>query len=116
MKPPAYLFAILFIALFSSSSAIAAELRGSFSGYQGAKIPAGASIHVACGNVKPSTSLKSNGSYSIRGLPSSKRCTYLIKYPDGAKSKAISFNSGSGVVTINASLRKHGNTILLISK
>ena len=116
MKLPAFLFAILFIALFTSSSAIGAELRGSFAGYQGTQIPGGAAIHVACGSVKLSASINSSGSYSIRGLPSSRGCTYQIKYADGAKSKFISFNSGSSVVTINANLRRHSNTILVISK
>jgi hypothetical protein len=115
MKVPGYLSLLLLGSLLFSVTATASELRGSFRGYQGAKIPNNTTIHVSCGSASLSTGLNPNGSYSIRGLPASSGCSYRVNFEDGAASKSISFNSGNGVVTINGSLRKHGNTILVIA-
>jgi hypothetical protein len=115
MKVPGYLSLLLLGSLLFSVTATASELRGSFRGYQGAKIPNNTTIHVSCGSASLSTGLNPNGSYSIRGLPASSGCSYRVNFEDGAASKSISFNSGNGVVTINGSLRKHGSTILVIA-
>jgi len=117
MKIRSFLSIVLFVSLLISAPGFASEVRGSFWGYKGAQIPSGATIEISCTNMdKKVTTLNSNGSYSIRGLPSSRGCTYLLKFPDGSVSKSTSFNSGSGVVKISGELRKHKGQILVIPK
>ena len=107
---------VFLIALFTAISGHASEVRGSFWGYKGAKIPEGSVMDVSCGNFNKDSPIKSNGSYSIRGLPSSSGCSYRVSYPDGSASKSISFHSGHGVIQINGELRKHKNRILVVPK
>jgi len=114
MKLPGAVSVVLLVFLVIPAVVSAAEIRGRFSAYQGSKIPAGARIMVTCGDFKRAEAIKPDGSYSIRGLPSSRGCTYQVEYPDKAKSALISFNSGNGVVRINGKLRNLGKTIIII--
>jgi len=116
MKMRGYLWVIFALSLLISIPGFASEVRGSFWSYNNAQIPSGAAIKVYCGNFYKSAMIQPNGSYSVRGLPPSRGCTYQIEYPDGSMSKPMAFNSGSGVVQINGELRKYKNIILVISK
>jgi len=116
MKLSGAVSVVLFVFLVIPAVVSAAEIRGKFSAYQDSGIPAGTKINVTCGNFNKPGTLRPNGSYSIRGLPASRGCSYQVKYADGAKSAEIPFNSGNGVVRINGKLRKHGNTMIIISK
>ena len=105
------------LASFSVTKAIAAsELRGIMITSNNASVPAGTKINVKCGNFKKTEPVHSNGSFSVRGLPSNTRCSYQLKYPDGVSSKDMSFNSGSSVVQINAEIRQYSTKLLIIPR
>lgn len=96
--------------------AVAAELRGNFFAAKDTSIPKEAKIHVTCGSKTYDETIRPDGSFSVRRLPSRTGCVYRVMFSDSFKSKEIAFNSGRSVVKINAEIRKYKNLLLIIPR
>ena len=108
MRKKWFLSTLLFLILLSFASNInAAELRGRLKGLPGA------TVAVNCIGDRGSSTVSSDGSYAIRGLPSGRDCSFTVS-EGGAKSVNIPFSTSRSVTIYNGRLRKHQNRILVI--
>ena len=106
MKNP---LTILLLSLLFSSSALAADLRGSFQGLSGA------TVTVSCGNVTRSAKISSNGKFRISKLPANTACQFSV-ISGTAASIPIAFNTNKNITQYTGVLRKAGNRVIVIRK
>lgn len=115
-----YLLSLLVVGLMVSgvlTEVTAAEIRGTLRGADNQRVPPGTEIEVSCGaGHMGSVPLRSDGSYSVRGLPAGRGCQLTIRYQDGSTSEQIPFSTGRSVVLFNAELRKYRNRILVFRR
>ena len=108
MRKKWFLSTLLFLISLSFTANInAAELRGRLIGLPGA------TLAVNCTGGGGSSTVSSDGSYAIMGLPSGQGCSFTVS-EGGAISVNIPFSTSRSVTIYNGQLRKHGSRILVI--
>lgn len=101
-----FVLMLMFLAL--SSSLHAAELRGQFAS------GSGATVRVNCSGGGGGTATINNaGNYTVRGLPASRNCNFVISR-GGASSVSIAFSTVQSITVYSGSLTVYGNRIVVI--
>jgi hypothetical protein len=105
------------VLMLVSERVYAADLRGRIwpaSGQQ--NLPADTRLIVKCpGIADKSTSLADNGSYSIRGLPSSTTCELTLQIDD-LLSRVVTVRTSAVVVRFSAEVRRSDKTIIMLPR
>lgn len=104
---------VLSILLFLNITLVqAADLRGKFTGLNGAR------VEVSCPGLKhPSSSkISSSGSFAITNLPANKSCNFIVSHPNAKPSSDIPFSTRNSVTIYNGRLRIFNNRVVVIRR
>jgi len=99
---------LMLVSLVLFSGINAAELRGRFA------YGSGATVQVNCsGGGGGAASINNAGDYTVRGLPASRNCNFVVS-KDGASSVSIAFSTVQSITVYSGSLTVYGNRIVVI--
>jgi hypothetical protein len=110
----AFPFCLIVLSLVIPEVVSAAELRGRIWEKSTNSAPSNSSLELNCGQDKFTTPLGSNGSYSIRNVPSRATCILTVKIGERSASRAIPVNGP--VVEFYAEIRVVDSQLFLIPR